>query len=198
MGSILPFESPSATDSYSPSVSDSVDGTRIDSNSLGHQAIHDIETVADIFRISGKKIDISELYPLSSELRPELSTAFALLDEGLQHVSTAIEMQIISDMISSDDAINRLQALLPELFCCRSLSDSFGSIISAVYQSITNMHGNPLNAKQLSAVKAVLKRARSEPFLEFNEAVDEIMALEDAGFEVEPSYYAYAADMLDE
>lgn len=195
MGSILPFVSPSVTGSYKPSVSDSVDGTRVDSNSLGHTAI---ETAADIGRISSKKIDISELYPLSSELRPELSTAFALLDEGLHDVSVAIEMQNIGDMISSDDAINRLQALLPELFCCRSLGDGFGSIISAIYQSITNMHGNPLNAKQLSALQVVLKRVQSEPFLEFNEAVDEIMALEDAGFEVEPSYYAYAADMLDD
>jgi hypothetical protein len=60
------------------------------------------------------------------------------------------------------------------------------------------MQGGFVNSGQLQAVKRVLSRIETEPFLEFGEAVDEIMALEEAGFEVEPLYYKYAADMLDE
>ena len=144
------------------------------------------------------KYERGQKYPLSHELRPELSIAFTLLDEGLKHISDAIEMEMEGDLISSDDAIHRLQALLPELFCCRSISDGFGSIVNAIYHSISNMHGSPLDASQLQAIKRALSRISTEPFLEFGEAVDEIMAIEDVGFEVEPSCYQYAADILDE
>ncbi len=149
-------------------------------------------------RVSTGQIETKSLYPLSRELRPELAIAFSLLNEGLKHVTDAIDAERKGDRISSDDAIHRLQALLPELFCCRSISDGFGSIISAVYQSLANMQGAFVNAGQLQAIKKALNRIDTEPFLQFEEAVNEIMSLEDAGFEVEPSYYKYAADVLDE
>ncbi len=148
--------------------------------------------------LSPREIDTKSLYPLSPELRPELALVFNLIAEGLRHITDAINAERQADPISSDDAIHRLQALLPELFCCRSIGDGFGSIISAVYQSIHNMQGAPLSPRQLQALKNVLSRVNTEPFLEFGEAVDEIMSLENVGFEVEPSYYKYAADMLDE
>jgi hypothetical protein len=182
--------------SFSPRISEDIDSTRIDASLLGHELTVDVTTSGDEPR--NKRIATEDLYPLSHELRPELSVMFVLLSEGLKHVSDAIDMQNSGDVISSDDAIHRLQALLPELFCCRSISDGFGSIINAIYHSINNMHGNPLGSKQLHAVQRVLNRISTEPFLEYGEAVDEIMTLEDAGFEVEPSYYHYAADILDE
>lgn len=148
--------------------------------------------------VSTGQIETKSLYPLSREVRPELAATFTLLNEGLKHIADAINAEVKGDRISSDDAIHRLQTLLPELFCCRSISDGFGSIVSAVYQSLGNMQGGFVNSGQLQAIKRVLSRIDTEPFLEFGEAVDEIMALEEAGFEVEPPYYKYAADMLDE
>jgi hypothetical protein len=144
------------------------------------------------------QIETKTLYPVSQELRPELTTAFRLIEEGLALVALAIKEEREGDMISSDDAINRLQALLPELFCCRSISDGFGAIINAVYHSIQNMQGTPLNADQLHALRKILNRVNTEPFLTYEEAVDEIITLEKVGFEVEPSYFKYAADVLDE
>jgi hypothetical protein len=148
--------------------------------------------------VSTGQIETKSLYPLSQEVRPELAAAFTLLSEGLKHIANAINAETKGDRISSDDAVHRLQALLPELFCCRSISDGFGSIVSAVYQSLANMQGGFVNSGQLQALKKALSRIDTEPFLEFGEAVDEIMTLEEAGFEVEPLYYKYAADMLDE
>lgn len=145
-----------------------------------------------------EQIDTKSLYPLSQELRPELSTAFRLMEEGLSLVTFAIKEERRGDMISSDDAINRLQALLPEMFCCRSISDGFGAIINAVYHSIQNMQGIPLNADQLQAIKKILSRINTELFLNYEDAVDEIISLENVGLEVEPSYFKYAAEMLDE
>lgn len=201
MGTVLAFKSEESEESrdpirdhenFKPRISENIDNTPIDPSLFGHTS------VADNYNTGYSRISLFDLYPLSDELRPELSIAFNLLKEGTQHLSYAIEMQATGDIISSDDAVHRLQALLPELFCCRSISDGFGSIINAVYHSITNMNGNPLNMRQLSAIIGVINRVSTEPFLEFNEAVDEVMTLEDVGFEVEPSYYAYAADMLDE
>lgn len=144
------------------------------------------------------QIETKNLYPLSHELRPELAAAFTLIKEGLENVDEAIKAEKEGDRISSDDAIQRLQALLPELFCCRSISDGFGSIINAVHHAIVNMQVTPLNSDQLLAIRKVMRRINTEPFLEFGEAVDEIISLENVGFEVEPSYYKYAADMLDD
>lgn len=147
--------------------------------------------------LSERPIDIEDLYPSSPVLRPELVTAFRLLEEGLKQITHAVDAEKEGDRISSDDAIHRLQALLPELFCCRTIGDGFGAIINAVYHAIINMKGTPLNARQLHFLNKVLRRISTEPFLQFNEAVDEIISLEEVGFEVEPSHYKYAADILE-
>lgn len=149
-------------------------------------------------KASNSRISTQSLYLASNEIKPELAKAFQLLPEGVEFLNKAISNYIGDDLISSDDYTNRLQALLPELFCCRSLSDSFGAIINATYHSIANMQGTPLNMAQLSAVKNLLSRLYSEPFIKFEEAVEEIMTLEDAGLEVEPSNFKYMADLLSE
>lgn len=148
--------------------------------------------------VSTTRIETKALYPFSHELRPELARAFILLDEALKQVSSAMTYLKSDDAISSDDAIIHLKALLPELFCCRTLGDGFGAIIIAVYHSVANMRGMPLNLKQLKTVWNILDKIRTEPFLKHDHAVDEIMTLEDVGFEVEPPHYQYGVDLLDE
>lgn len=158
-----------------------------------------------IFRISetdhsiiNRLISTEELYPLSSEIRPELARAFELINEGVAYLSNAITMLDEGDLLSSDDYINRLQALLPEIFCCRSIGDGFGEIINAVFHSIANKQGAPLNNTELQAIKNILKRISTEPFISTEDAVDEIIKIEEVGFEVEPSHFKFLADMLDD
>lgn len=188
MGELLPFKG---------QVSQEPDWTRM-FNKIGEDLEADVRITHSEESFSNKQIETKILYPVSHEVCPELETAFKLVSEGLVHIKEAIDREREGDLISSDDAVHRLQALLPELFCCRAISDGFGAIINAVYHSLDNMRGAMLNSAQLQAVNKVLKRIHSEPFLLFDEAVDEIMHLEEVGFEIEPGYYKYAADMLDE
>ena len=143
-------------------------------------------------------ISTEDLYPLRSEMRPELATIFILLEEGIQIISEAIEATEEHDTIASSDAIQRFQALLPELFCCRSMGDGFGAVINGIFHCLSNLHGEPLNLKQIQILKRLVNRIYTEPFLEFNEAVDEIIALEKVGFEVEPKYFTFVGELLNE
>jgi len=146
----------------------------------------------------GDPLSIEDLYPLNEYLSPLLSAAFKLIDEAVQLVTEAINYFKEENKIASDDAIQRVQALLPELFCCRALADGFGAIVSSIFQGLRNREGEPLNFHQLVTLKTVLKKIRSEPYIVFDEAVDQIMKLEDVGFTVEPAEFAQMAELLDE
>lgn len=143
-------------------------------------------------------VRIESLYPASNDLRPELAKAFELLTEGISILDKSILSFEENDLISSDDYTNRCRALLPELFCCRSLSEGFASIINAAFHSIANMQGLPLDKLQLTAMRNILKRLYSEPFIGIDEAIDEIITLEEVNLDVEPNHFKYLADLLDE
>jgi len=141
-------------------------------------------------------ISNEDLYPVREQYNPALATAGQLLDEGISLVNESIEMLIEDDLISSDDSIQRFQALLPELFCCRGFGDGFGAVINAIYHSIGNMNDISKNETQLHAILNILKRIHTEPYIEYGEAVEEMLRLESAGFEVSPPHLKYVADLL--
>jgi hypothetical protein len=146
--------------------------------------------------ITKPRIPLSELYPLTHELKPELGAAISLLEEGINHIDVAINMIIENDIISSDDAIQRFQALLPELFCCRNLGDGFGAIVTSIFNSLTNLEGVPANLEQLEVIRKITARILTEPFIVFDEAVDEIMLFEKVGLISESSHFEFIADLL--
>lgn len=141
-------------------------------------------------------VDNEDLYPVREQLNPSLHMAIKLLKEAIEIVNESIKMFLEDDFISSDDALQRFQALLPELFCCRVLGDGFGSIINSLFHSIGNINNKPTNEIQLNALLRILKRLHSEPFIRFDEAVEEILYLEEVGFEVSPPHLEYVADLL--
>lgn len=141
-------------------------------------------------------ISTQSLYPLASEFNPKLFMAMRLLEEGIGQLNEAINMFRNDYLLSSDDAIQRFQALLPELFCCRDLGDGFGAVVNAVFHSLKNLEGIPANQEQLLAIKKIINRIAIEPFLDFEEAVDEIIMLENVKLIVEPSHFKFMADML--
>jgi hypothetical protein len=155
-------------------------------------------SVDEPMEVQGGRITIEELYPSSEAAAPELNAALRLLANGLDCVNKAFEATKKGHAIEGDDAIQRLQALLPELFNCRTLGDGYGAIINALLGSLENMHGVPLNEGQIMAIREVLGRVRSEPFLEFNSALDEIDKLEQANFVVVPPGFEELTDWLDE
>jgi hypothetical protein len=147
--------------------------------------------------LSGSIIDTKDLYPLYTE-HSFLSSAIQLLEEGIKYLNESIKMLNKDDLLSSDDALQRFQALLPELFCCRNLGDGFGAVVNSIFHSLKNLDGIPLNGKQLEAVLKTVRRIYTEPYIAFNEAVEEIMSLENTELEMEPPYIEFAADLLNE
>lgn len=143
-----------------------------------------------------ESISTKDLYPLSDDLNPVLARALLLLDEGKQYINEAINKFAEVDLLSSDDALQKFQVLLPELFCCRVLGDGFGAIVNSVYHALRNLDGVPLKPDQFQVILYIINRISTEPFIEFKEAVDEIMFLENVGLVVDPSHFKFAADML--
>lgn len=191
--SLSDYRNPTTTEyTYSKAVVGS-DDVIISISASGDKPNYDIVRTESL-----NPVRTESLYPASNDLRPELAKAFELLTEGISLLEKSILSFEDNDLISSDDYTNRCQALLPELFCCRSLSEGFSSIINATFHSIANLQGLFLDKVQLTAIRNILRRLYSEPFIGIDEAVDEIISLEDTGLECEPNHFKYIADLLDE
>jgi hypothetical protein len=148
--------------------------------------------------VSSALIDIEDLYPNMGATRPQLNTALRLLAESLSELQTAGEAASRGADISGDDAVQRFQAKLPELFNCRVLGDGFGAIINATIHAMNNRYGEPLSVAQVETLAGALRELRSRPFMDFDKAVTQIMAIEETGLQVEPAEFEVLADWLDE
>ncbi len=143
-------------------------------------------------------VDIEDIYPASKDVRPELATAFTLLKEASEHIDSALKFLDEDDLISSDDCIMKSHAVLPELFCCRSIGDGFASMISSLFHSIANMNGAGLNRDQICVIRKCFNRLKSEPFLSFEDSIELVTELEDKDLIVEPDYFEGISENLDE
>jgi hypothetical protein len=154
------------------------------------------QTVIEI--VPSPQISTEDLYASFENVSLELTSAVRLLSICLQHIGVAMEAQRNNNPIEADDAIQRLQGLLPELFCCRGLGDGFGLVINAIMCGFQNQAGNPLDRQQVEKLRQTIAKLRTEPFMREDEALNTIILLEDVGFVVEPPEFEYLADILDD
>ncbi len=153
----------------------------------------------DDYRETKELIDTEKLYFASSETSPLLSNAFILLNSALAFVEDARTYLKESDIVGSDNAILHVTSVLEELFCCRSIGDNFGTIVSAIYHSFANRdQGELLSLLQLNKIHSTLRLLRSEPFLNTDHTIDAVMALEDEGFNVNPAYLEEMIGLINE
>lgn len=146
----------------------------------------------------GENIKIQDLYSDPKAVRPEISNAIILLTEANDLANEALSLFKADDIFNADDAVNRLLALLPELFCCRELGDGFGAMVNALFQGIKNLEGEPLNEMQIQATKLLINRLLNEPFLPFESALEEIEKLEESGFSIDAKNLSLIEKMSDE
>lgn len=163
---------------------------RADSQTIVDKIVNETE--------SSSPIEIEDLYPEMLGVRPELDIASRLLARSLADLDKAVALSEQGDLIVADDAVQRFQAALPELFNCRDLSDSFGAVVGAALNGLNNQRGNPLSTPQIKTLRDTVGALRSEPFMKFDAAVEKIMRMEDAGFVVEPPEFEVLTDWLDE
>ena len=143
-------------------------------------------------------IGIEEIYPASKDVRPELGTAINLLNEATVYADSALEFLDNDAPMRSDDSLMKAHAVLPELFCCRSIGDGFANVIISLFHAIANANGNVLNRDQIFVIRKCLYRLKSEPFLSFEDSLGLVTHLEDNGLSIEPEYYEGISERLDE
>lgn len=141
-------------------------------------------------------LDIKDVYP-HSEIASVLSTAIQLLTEGVEYLRSAVDAFQNEDFMAADDRIQQFRALLPELFCCRTLGDGFGAVVNSLQIALVNHNGVPLELGQMRTVHQVTARVRQQPFLNFDQAVDLVAVLEETGLDVAPRALADLAELGD-
>ena len=134
---------------------------------------------------SGQAIPINDLYPAIDESSSLFASALPALSSSIKYFDQALDSMDSDDAISADQAVQRAQALLPELFCLRRIGDGFGLVISAVDSAISNKQGLPLSRDEVASLKRALSEIKERPFLKIDQAVDLTMVLEDRGLNVE-------------
>jgi hypothetical protein len=131
-------------------------------------------------------LTLNDLYPDLDGGQSILASALSLLGEAETKLTEAAGWADVDEQISADDAVQRFQALLPELFCCRSLGDSFATVIHALFQGLKNLNGAPVNKDQIAQLLNSVRILRRRPFLEYGEALSAVARLEAAGLRVDP------------
>ena len=153
--------------------------------------------VASSWQPSVTASDPLDIYPGLAETKSSLRAAVRLLDDAIVLVDEAISCEADGDIILADDAIQRMRALLPELFCCRTLGDGFGATVNGIHFSLANRHGRPLDASQMKALGASLRLLRKKPFVTLEDAIGAIDSLEDRGLLVGPEEIGVLAGITD-
>ncbi len=153
----------------------------------------------DDYREGKELIDTEKLYQGSNETFPLLSNAFVLLNDALGFIEDARACLKEDDLYGSDNAILHVTAVLEELFCCRSIGDNFGTLVSAIFHSFANRDQRELfSLPQLNKIHNTLRVLRSEPFLDLDLTVEVVMALEDNGLNVNPAYLETMMSIINE
>src|ERR1017187_672052 len=98
---------------------------------------------------SDVRLTQSELYPVRHAFRPEHLTALRLLTVAVGRSKRALEAIVVSDMLAADTEIQKVQVLLPELFCCRTLGDGFTTIVNAFMSAFEALAGDTPNSNQV-------------------------------------------------
>jgi len=128
---------------------------------------------------------IRNLYFQDEFITPELRTGINLLEISQNYITKSLESIQHRKRKESDEFIMQFKAFLPELFCCRTISESFGAVINAIQNALSNMKGCPLSEKQIVALHEIITGLLREPAMSFEKAVDYVSKFEDADFEVE-------------
>ena len=133
-----------------------------------------------------REMSVDILYPQTETSSSDISSALRLLSEAITHAEKAVSCEDEQDIMGADDAITHIEIMMPELFCCRSLGDSYGLIIASVMSSLANRRGEPLTTIQVRTLWLALKALRQEPFMTYEKALDVVDSLEEVNMNIEP------------
>lgn len=144
---------------------------------------------------SKKQISLEALYPGKEEHSSLIFwSAIKNLQKAIGYLTDAINAEKIREHMSADDAILHFTQLLPKLFCSRSLGDGFGIIVNSIMIAIENRKGDPLEPEQILAIKRCVEKLKRQPFLAAEEAIKEVISLEEKGLNTDLAELSFVAD----
>jgi|SRR5208282_443053 hypothetical protein len=135
----------------------------------------------------GLRLSQAELYPARHAFSREHITALRLLTLAIGRSKRALDSITGDNMLAADTEIQKLQVLLPELFCCRGLGDGFGTITNALMSAFEVLGGTTPDVNQIRAMNKVLQVLKEKPFLSVDEADDQVQVLESVGLNPYPA-----------
>ena len=137
-------------------------------------------------RTTAAPAPITSLYRDRAHSNPRLARAVDLLEEGRRAVIRSLEAVSEGHEIAADDAMQELQALLPELFLCRDLGDGYAAIVAGLHFAFENRRGQALEEHQIRAVQRVLTELHMAPFMSMTSGYLLLARLEENGLIVTP------------
>lgn len=132
------------------------------------------------------RLSQNDLYPARQAFSPEHITSLRLLKLATGRCQRAIDAYG-EDLMVADSELQKVQMLLPELFCCRALGDGFGTVVNALICAFQNSDGNTFGQKQIRVLEDIFKELRDKPFLNVTKADDFVELLESSGFSPYPT-----------
>jgi hypothetical protein len=153
--------------------------TRFESSTSDHTSLpqkmpaYSVLTVADdaVLRVvsfasssAGTRLTQDDLYPARRAFSAEHINALRLLKLGIGRTQRALAAASGEEMVGAEVELHKLQALLPELFCCRALGDGFGIVVNALICAFQNLE-SAITVLQLRTVLKILQQLRDKPFL---------------------------------
>ena len=129
---------------------------------------------------------MDDLYPADASSDALIQRVRSLLRDAAQHASEARAFLADGDNLGADQQTMLLQGMLPELFCCREVSEGMAAFILGLFHGLNNLKGVPLNLDQSFIISKSMDYLSDRPFLSFSEALDLLAALENEGINIEP------------
>jgi hypothetical protein len=140
--------------------------------------------------------DFREFYPLRGESDTAIDAAIKLLGEGLERFDQAIALRRDNDAIGCDDCMQRVRALLPELFVWgRAIGDGFRAVILATFHSLANAD-DLLTEPQLLVLRNGLREIRQAPYIDFETALSIQERYEDVFLDPDPKGIGRLGEMM--
>lgn len=155
---IIPFPSRTGTGA----------GTRIDRGSIFISFdARDVEA-APVF-------SLDEIYPPVETVGggSALTIVLGSLAECLDHATEALRAFRAGDLVAADDEMHNVHADLAGLFQERHrVGEGFASAINSLQVAIHSRRGEPLDEKQIIAIRSVIRGLQGRPFLSFEDSLE--------------------------
>ncbi len=158
----------------------------------------DVHTVSSPTTSNKREATFEDLYSAGTISHALISRSRELLQDGAERIQAAQDLLAIGDEVGADQQVMLLQGVLPELFCCRGISEGSSAFVLALHYALANQRGAPLDGDQIFAIRRGLNFVRENLFLSFDRSLDFIDMLSDSKLVVDPPETAILTDVFTE